>query len=87
MSKTKLQVNTMKVESGIPLVHKQLACKRQYPFDTMSIGDSFTVSTDKTRATRMAAIRYKNSTNKDFRITTRTVVENKQKLIRVWRVA
>lgn len=86
----------IKIDKGIPLAPRRggkaggRPATSKYPFAKMEIGDSFiapaadTVERAERRASA-AAFSYKKRANGSFAI--RTIEENGQRVVRVWRVA
>jgi hypothetical protein len=67
------------IEKGVPLPAPR--GNLMYPFDTMAIGDSFTVTPDKRPGLSVAAAQYKRN-HKGWDYTTRMQASG---LVRVWR--
>jgi hypothetical protein len=74
------------IENNIPIPPKGRGRKRIYPFEKMSIGDSFYVPAKKANAVRYCAHFYR-SRNKDFHFTTRSEKGADGGYgVRVWRI-
>lgn len=72
------------VTPGIPLPSNHV--RRVYPFDTMSVGDSFFVEDSSPRPKVLTAAS-NHGRRTGSRFTTRRVVENGLNGFRVWRIA
>lgn len=82
------------IEKDIPVPSRMRSSEVKYPFATMAVGDSFAVDlpADKKDVRRqhyrfIAAIRARRKVSPRERYTTRVVLENEKRRLRIWRDA
>ena len=80
-------MSEIKIEKDIPIPLRSRQSHTYYPFAEMQIGDSFSIPTERDAPVRSAACWWTARHPGKAKFTIRKVMENGNKIIRVWRVS